>query len=117
MREKTKTPTLIAISIQSNGIFVTNRFLDDTSGVVSNDDIAETTNELSEGERVQVSKSNYDVGINGCWFDFQTEPMERSVHDSFSLFDLESDLFRGSTTHEVHNEHTLSDRKRQLIDP
>jgi hypothetical protein len=45
------------------------------------------------------------------------EPMERSVHDSFSLFDLESDLFGESTTHEVHNEHTLSDRKHQLIDP
>ena len=43
--------------------------------------------------------------------------MERNVHDSFSLFDLESDLFRGSTTHEVHNERTLLGRKQQLIDP
>ena len=43
--------------------------------------------------------------------------MVRSVHDSFKLFDLESDLFGESTTHEVHNEHTLSDRKQQLIDP
>ena len=41
----------------------------------------------------------------------------RSVHDSFSLFDLESDLFGGSTTHEVHNERTLLGRKQQLIDP
>lgn len=50
-----------------------------------------------------------DDGLDGYWLDVQIELLERRDYDSFSVFDLERDLFRETTLQEEYSERIFSE--------